>query len=74
MTEELVKAGWLTPDWFKAHHWASMWVAILWGAVGGILIFLPVLGAFMSPVGFGFLCIGMSVSFALARLYNQPGT
>jgi hypothetical protein len=64
---------WLDPEWRVAHKFASIWVAAFWGAFGGVLIFLPALAGLIPNWLFGILCVGMSATFAIARLLNQPG-
>ena len=61
------------PEWRIAHKPASIWVAAFWGAFGGVLMFLAALAGLIPNWVFGLLCIGMSVTFAIARLLNQPG-
>lgn len=63
----------LDPEWRIAHKLASIWVAAFWGAFGGVLMFLPALIGMVPNWILGTLMIVMSLTFAIARLLNQPG-
>lgn len=63
----------LDKDFWIAHKLASIWVAAFWGAFGGVLLFLPALANSIAPWQYAVLCIFMSLTFALARITNQPG-
>lgn len=63
----------LIPDWKNAHKFFSVQVSIFWGIVSGAYVALPAFQGMLSPVGFGLLCVVMSVALVLARLTNQPG-
>lgn len=64
---------WLVPDWRQAHRWSSIWVAAFWGFFGGVLVLLPTVFSLIPSWGLGLLIIVMSITFAIARVTNQPG-
>jgi hypothetical protein len=62
------------PEWRRAHKLWSVRVALFWATFGGIYMALPAFMGAMPPWVFGLLCIGMSVTWVLARITKQPGS
>jgi hypothetical protein len=63
----------LDPDFKVWHKLASIWVAMFWGALGGVLSILPFLVNMGNILWLGPLIIFMSITFAVARFTKQPG-
>lgn len=68
------KLNWVDPDWESKYKLASFWTVVFWGAVGGLLIVLPVFLNIDNVGWLGGIIVVMSISFAVARFYKQPGT
>ena len=63
----------LVPDWKSAHHWATIWVAGFWGAVGIGIILAPIFITMGNIWWTGPLLLLAGISTAIARVTNQPG-
>lgn len=73
---------WIDPHWREFFQLHSTWVAIFWASFYGvftvaqIFAFNGVLSVFMTshPVVFATSFLVATITWALARLTNQPGT
>jgi hypothetical protein len=63
----------LVSNWRQAHKFATVWIALFWGAVSGAYYALPAFYESIDRFDFALLCIGMSLLLVVARITHQPG-
>jgi hypothetical protein len=66
---------WFLPwDQLKiAHRLWTVRIALIGAVLDGAYVSIPVFQEYVTPIQFGVLCIGLSLSLVVARIVNQSG-
>ncbi|AVT76649.1 hypothetical protein RPPS3_25860 [Rhodopseudomonas palustris] len=53
---------------------AALGGALLWSAVGGLLMVWPGIASVVPPLAYAVIGVALSIIYGLARILKQPGT